>query len=281
MKKLPKELKGGLYLSYDDLPSNLKHCFLYFSLFPEDALIDRDDLVRLWLVEGFVEEQNDSLVEDVAEEYYTELLRRNLLQFSSFTLFSNAWEYKIHDLMRNFFWNDNGFSNPLFKFGSGAEILRTLFTFNGINVLNDIQLVGLEHLRVLRLKDFDINSIPDSIGHMIHLRYLNLSGTKIRALPESIGSLINLQFLDFSECIFLTTLPKSMCRLQNLRCLNLMRTPLNFIPKGISKLEKINCFHKFVVADLREPEDSYTGLEELLSSLYWLRVLRVYRLERA
>ncbi|KAG8090427.1 hypothetical protein GUJ93_ZPchr0011g27578 [Zizania palustris] len=46
MSKLPTELRGALYLSYDDLPRYLKPCFLYCALYPEDSIISRDDLVR-------------------------------------------------------------------------------------------------------------------------------------------------------------------------------------------------------------------------------------------
>ncbi|KAL0910823.1 hypothetical protein M5K25_018914 [Dendrobium thyrsiflorum] len=42
--------------------------------------LQSDDLVRLWVAEGFVKEMRDSLLEDVGEEYYNELIRRNLLQ---------------------------------------------------------------------------------------------------------------------------------------------------------------------------------------------------------
>ncbi|XP_020575067.1 putative disease resistance protein RGA3 [Phalaenopsis equestris] len=302
MRNLPEELRGALYLSYDDLPSNLKQCFVYCSLFPEDESLDRDDLVRLWVAEGFVKEQADSLVEDVAEEYYNELIRRNLLQPDPF----DATECRMHDLLRSlakFLSQDETFSGKTMAATTPSsstklrrlsietpesvsaikdlqKCLRTLLTFNGIKVLNDNQLMGLARLRVLRINNVDIDSIPNSIGDLIHLRYLNLDETNIKELPESIGSLTNLQFLNLRACTFLMTLPKSITKLHNLRRLGLYNTPLISIPKGISKLEKINDLSGFVVADSREPEDSYSSLEELLNSLYQLRMLSISRMER-
>jgi hypothetical protein len=52
-------------------------------LYPEGHAIDRDDLVRLWVSEGFVEERQGQLLEDTAEDYYYELINLNLLQRNS------------------------------------------------------------------------------------------------------------------------------------------------------------------------------------------------------
>lgn len=51
-----EEVKRALLLSLDRLPYNLKHCFFYLSIFPEDFLVKKNKLVQLWIVEGFVEE---------------------------------------------------------------------------------------------------------------------------------------------------------------------------------------------------------------------------------
>ncbi|CAO2150126.1 unnamed protein product [Urochloa humidicola] len=79
MTSIPTELRGALYLSYDDLPSHLKQCFIFCTLYPEDHSMHRDDLIRFWVAEGFVQEQVDQLLEDTANEYYNELIYRNLL----------------------------------------------------------------------------------------------------------------------------------------------------------------------------------------------------------
>ncbi|CAD6342754.1 unnamed protein product [Miscanthus lutarioriparius] len=63
MSNVPIELRGALYLSYDDLPWHLKQCFLFCSLYPEDYIMSRNDLIRYWVSEGFIQEQGEQLLE--------------------------------------------------------------------------------------------------------------------------------------------------------------------------------------------------------------------------
>ncbi|KAL9392960.1 hypothetical protein Peur_012245 [Populus x canadensis] len=73
-------LRRILQLSYDNLPYYLKQCYLYLSVFPEDYLIKRRKLIRLWIVERFVVEKQGFTLEEVAEEYLNELVNRSLIQ---------------------------------------------------------------------------------------------------------------------------------------------------------------------------------------------------------
>ena len=98
MSKVPIELRGALYLSYDDLPGHLKQCFLFCSLYPEDHDMFREDLIRFWVAEGFVQEQGEQLLEDIADEYYNDLIYRNLLHPNP--LYVNYSLCKMHDLLR-------------------------------------------------------------------------------------------------------------------------------------------------------------------------------------
>nr|XP_043611551.1 putative disease resistance RPP13-like protein 1 [Erigeron canadensis] len=50
----------ALRLSYYDLPTHLKQMFAYCCLFPKDYMFDKDELVLLWMAEGFLYHSNGS-----------------------------------------------------------------------------------------------------------------------------------------------------------------------------------------------------------------------------
>jgi len=52
--------------SYDYLSYNLKSCLLYFGMYPEDYEVKSKRLIRLWIVEGFVKDEEGKTLEDIA-----------------------------------------------------------------------------------------------------------------------------------------------------------------------------------------------------------------------
>ncbi|XP_042492431.1 probable disease resistance protein At1g59620 [Macadamia integrifolia] len=68
-------------LSYNELPYLSKPCFLYFGLFPEDRVIKCDKLIRLWVAEGFFEQQEeDNTMEDMGRDCLEDLIQRSMIQ---------------------------------------------------------------------------------------------------------------------------------------------------------------------------------------------------------
>jgi hypothetical protein len=57
-----------------------------------------NDLIRFWVAEGFVQEQGEQHLEDIADEYYNELIYRNLLHPSP--RYADYYLCKMHDLLR-------------------------------------------------------------------------------------------------------------------------------------------------------------------------------------
>ncbi|XP_010647709.1 putative disease resistance RPP13-like protein 3 [Vitis vinifera] len=93
-------VKAMLNLSYIDLPHYLKPCFLHLSLFPEDYVISSRKLLLLWTAEGFVPEQDDRRMKDMAEVCLNELINRNLIQVVRMSVNARVMECRVHDLVR-------------------------------------------------------------------------------------------------------------------------------------------------------------------------------------
>ena len=53
-KSALEKMKQILDLSYIHLPDYLKTCLLYVCKYPEDSEIDKNDMLRQWVAEGFV-----------------------------------------------------------------------------------------------------------------------------------------------------------------------------------------------------------------------------------
>ena len=306
---LSNEIEGVLYLSYDELPHRLKQCFLYCALYVEDSIIRRDEVTWLWIAEGFIEEQQGQLLEDIAEEYYYELIHRNLLQPCN-ELFGQV-ECRMHDLLRQLALNiskEECFIGDVETLrGRNMLTLRritavtkkdklvlprmdksevTVRTFRTVNWtprrIEDTLFKRFLLLRVLVLNYSLVQSIPGYIGKLIHLRLLNLDYTGISCLPESIGLLQNLQVLSLTGCVDLRSLPSALTLLCNLRCLYLLDTHIYQVPRGIGKLKCLTELRGFCVADERENANVQDGwkLEEL-SSMLQIRRLILVKLERA
>uniref|UniRef100_A0ACD5V803 Uncharacterized protein n=2 Tax=Avena sativa TaxID=4498 RepID=A0ACD5V803_AVESA len=91
-----EEMRRILSFSYYDLPSHLKTCLLYLSVFPEDYEIYRDRLIRRWIAEGFI--QGDNLFE-IGVSYFNELVNRSMIQVSKFDYFGEPESCRVHDMM--------------------------------------------------------------------------------------------------------------------------------------------------------------------------------------
>ncbi|KAM4080538.1 hypothetical protein ACJW30_11G024500 [Castanea mollissima] len=96
---IPRETNSTipvLKLSYQYLPSHLKRCVAYCSLFPKDYEFEENKLVLLWMAEGLVQEtERNKSMEDLGSEYFCDLLRRSFFQQSS----NNGSLFIMHDLI--------------------------------------------------------------------------------------------------------------------------------------------------------------------------------------
>ncbi|RLM69109.1 hypothetical protein C2845_PM17G04000 [Panicum miliaceum] len=90
-----------LKVSLEDLPYELKNCFLHCAMFPEDYQIKRRRLIRHWITAGFIKEKESQTLEQVAEGYLNELVNRSLLQVVKTNEFGRVKCCRMHDVVRS------------------------------------------------------------------------------------------------------------------------------------------------------------------------------------
>jgi hypothetical protein len=90
-----------LNLSYKDLPHNLKLCFLYLGIYPEDHIIWRVDLVRQWVAEGIVNNSHQQGAEDLrrlTNSYFDDLVNRSLIEPEETDKNGKILSCRVHDI---------------------------------------------------------------------------------------------------------------------------------------------------------------------------------------
>ncbi|KAJ0630452.1 putative P-loop containing nucleoside triphosphate hydrolase, leucine-rich repeat domain superfamily [Helianthus annuus] len=251
------EIVPALRLSYHDLSADLKRLFAYCSLFPKDFLFEKEELVLLWVAEGYLNESvANKSPECLAREYFEKLLSRS---FFNLHLVMEMTEEALAKYRHMSFIREEYVAFQKFGAFEKARRLRTLLAvYVGVDkwwnkfylsskILVDL-LPQLPLLRVLSLRHFNISEVPNSIGTLKHLRYLNLSHTDIHELPENVGNLYNLQTLIVSGCGSLTNLPKSFCKLKRLRHFDIRNTPLlKKLPLGIGELKSLQTLTRIII----------------------------------
>nr|XP_023884301.1 putative disease resistance protein RGA3 [Quercus suber] len=87
-----------LKLSYDHLPSHLKRCFSYCSLFPKAYTFHKEELVKLWISQRFIQAQRRGTEEETGIAYFDELLIRSFFQVSVIEV---KEIFNMHDLIHD------------------------------------------------------------------------------------------------------------------------------------------------------------------------------------
>ncbi|XP_075664859.1 disease resistance protein RPM1-like [Castanea sativa] len=299
-----------LSLSYFDLPYNLKPCFLYFGMFPEDYFINSARLIRLWIAEGFIKEKKGLILEDVAQDYLNQLIYRSMVQVATIDFVGKTRSYRLHDMMREVILSRSEELSfclvPLQNYSSFDRIARRLSIQNNVNTpletststqTRSILILGVDEVpvsflttcfanfKLLKTMDFEgasIDFIPKEVGNLFHLKYLSLRDTKVQMLPKSIGKLHNLETLDLKRSL-VYELPVEIIALRKLRYLaayienNDAEFSIDFrqsikVPSGIGHLESLQKLHKV--------EANNAALIAELGRLRQLKKLEISKLKR-
>lgn len=228
-----KRTEHIIALSYKQLSHDLRDCFLYLGMFPEDTEIHAWKLIRLWIAEGFIQQKPDKSLEEVAEDNLKDLINRNLVIVDRTKAEGDVKTCRIHDMIREFCKTEAAIARQnLFqevkKSREGvlcpcvSEILKhrrlcihtyvldflrekpkgprvrsfLCFSKEAITLpLENIPSIpdAFELLRVLDVSPIKFQKFPVKLANLIHLKYIALSGDDFKALPEAVSKLWNLQ----------------------------------------------------------------------------------------
>jgi len=270
-------ISNVLNLSLNDLPSYLRSCFLYCSLYPEDYKIKRKLISRLWVAEGFVEERGDgTTMEEVAEYYLRELTQRSLLQVTERNACGRPRTFLMHDLVRDVTSIIAKRENFGIGYGDGtthvAHEARRLSIQRGAKYLHSL---ASTRLRSFILFDAGVPSswIYDILSRFRLLRVLCLRFTDIEEVPGVVTELYNLRYLDFSHTK-LKKIPASFRKLVNLQVLDLRFSGVEELPVEITMLTNLRHLFVFTVHDIQERSLNCFSATKLPGNICYLKNLQ-------
>ncbi|KAI5004832.1 hypothetical protein ZWY2020_032075 [Hordeum vulgare] len=247
-----------LLFSYYDLPYYLRPCLLYLSIYPEDYTIEKKPLIRKWVGEGFIKEEQGIGQYELGERYFSELVNRSMIQpiwgsygscfvigcrvhdlvldmiclLSNEDNFVRVWD--VNDqriscqinarrlaIQKRVLEQDDSLANmctPELRSFSATQC--DVHAMPSLSSFGALRVLNMQHSSFTRDGSYHL----DHLGSLIHLRYLGLQSMPIDKLPEEIGNLKFLQTLD------------------------LWGTRIKELPQNFGLLRQLKCFH-FEVAE--------------------------------
>ncbi|KAK0579578.1 hypothetical protein LWI29_028203 [Acer saccharum] len=284
------EINSLLALSFDSLPHQLKPCFLYLSLFPEDSEIVIEKLIYLWVAEGFISEGEDCIMEEVAKDYINELINRSLIQEER-RYWGRTSTCRVHDLLRdlaidmakkfNFLYiydgiKDSNISSVIppcprqaiycaterFLSLQSNSHSRSLFLFG----FGDIEFATRGQWLVNMCRTFSYLRVLDlgvrTSGYEHHKIFDNTSGYEHHKIfDKEIAKLIHLKYLGWYKRLIDSSLIYNLQRLQTLVIYDTVRKAR--LPTEISRLQELRHLIGGFIGDWRLWIDNLTKLQTL------------------
>ncbi|KAK2639471.1 hypothetical protein Ddye_027266 [Dipteronia dyeriana] len=247
IKGIENKVYNPLKWSYDSLQGkNIKPCFLYCCLYPEDFSIGVSELVNCWLGEGLIDQQQnyeDSYNRGIA-------LIENLKDCCLLEHGAHEVTVKMHDVVHDVaIWISSTMEDEcksIVRSGIGLtrisevemseSLKRVSFMNNRITKLPNCGICCPETVSLLLQGNRFLSQIPNGFLQAFEsLKVLNLSETRIRLLPQSMLELGDLRILLLKKCFYLEELPQ-LGGLSKLQVLDCSETSIRELPSGMKSL---------------------------------------------
>ncbi|XP_008779934.3 putative disease resistance protein RGA1 [Phoenix dactylifera] len=251
------EILPALRLSYSHLPSDLKQCFPFCAIFPQDYVMEKDLLIQLWMANGFIPSDGRKELEDKGHEIFNELAWRSFFQDNKDAEEHSARSYRhelyyrttckmhdlMHDLARSIMGNECLSILDPARWEDVPQKTRHLCTHEEFRSYIHRTLNNYPNIRTL------LSSVPKRLYTDITvtagsskpkpLRALDLHGTIITRLPIAIAYLKHLRYLDLSDTP-IEILPDATSTLFNLQTLKLSYCRnLRKLPKDMRNMSSL------------------------------------------
>ncbi|KAD4982109.1 hypothetical protein E3N88_18780 [Mikania micrantha] len=238
-----------LALSYNHLPLHLRECFLYIGGFPEDYKFKVRWLILLWMAEGFIQEDGNRSLEDIADGYLMDLIDRNLVNVDVRSKSNEGvTDCNVHDLVRELCLRkakEEGFILQMGKQISSSHFSNvTTPPHKPMRMIvdNDANIQGFPNPSAQNLRSIlcfsDFRSLRDDIAKRFHsfvlLRVLDLHTCRLNDFSKGIEMLIHLRYLAIWNTS--RSFPSSICNLWGLQTLIYRSDDALFLPSNISDL---------------------------------------------
>ncbi|KAG2327217.1 hypothetical protein Bca52824_009945 [Brassica carinata] len=300
------EILPILKFSYDNLKGeDVKLCFLYCTLFPEDHRIWKRILIDYWICEGFIDENiGMERAENKGYEIIGSLIRSSLLMEN----INDENNVYMHDVVREMaLWIASDFGEQKDKFivqaGVGLNeipkvkdwkiVKRMSLMYNKIDHISGsldcpelttlflqenktlVSISGAFFLNMPRLVVLDLSGnaklyeLPDEISQLVSLKYLDMSMSGIHCLPVGFRELKNLIHLDLGYTKNLSSIV-GISALLNLKVLKLWKSKFS---KDINTVEELRDLEHLEVLYISIHYDS--GLDQFFSSHNLMRSKKI------
>lgn len=256
--------------SFDDLPHDLKSCFLYFAAYPTNITHPADQIMRMWIAEGFIKPEKGKNMEDLAQEYLKELISRFLVEVKYRNECEKIELVQVHNRLLRFLQSEAREASFI-EIHDNTDVLAPA-AVRRLSIQNDSGNYIPFGNRFPKLRSFicrveegegasatpDLKNDPKNIPRKDPLKFLcgskflrviSIGGIHLAELPDAIGDMIHLRYIGVTSCD-LENLPSSIGRLLNLQTLDIRNSKVKIIAP---KFWRIKTLRHVIAAQLQLP----------------------------